>query len=679
MKHYIRYYIRAGIFICLLLSAKLVEAQGTVQVQQGTAVRISGGASVVLEDMNLVNNGTLVQTNGDGTLRLSGQQTVFFSGTGNLVLDKLMLNRQPGSQFFLQRNFSILGELHFKGGLLDLRDHAIDLGNTGILLDEHESSRAFSSGSGFIQATRDIDAGATVNAGNLGAVISSSSPLGATVVRRGHQSFFMQPNNASIQRYYNISSANEGSTMLRFYFFTAELNGTQESNLSVWKKPEAGSWTNLGYDQRSLTEHWVQKSDVREFSQWTLAENKQPLLISCPQPVVVTNDAGTCDATLLLSSLGVTASGDPAPKLLYKIGNTELNGSHRFPAGITTVTAIASNGVQPDVSCNFTVEVRDNEKPVVSGTASVAVCASGGTLSIPAIAATDNCDVASISYVVSGATVRTGTGADATGHFNAGISHITWTVTDKTGNSSKFTTKVELRSGLKVVIPDAILLSQGTAPNTVYLGYSPASSATLYALPTGGTAPFTYLWSNGAKTPYITVNPLATTTYSVTITDAAGCTGTATREIHVIDVRCGSKLEKVMICKPRPNGSPLELCISAEAVADHLKQGAALGSCGYLTVNNRPLAEPESQATALQVKASPNPSAQDFALQFETEIKDLIQLFVLDAAGRILETKQAIQPGSIVRIGAGYRSGVYFAVVRQAGQSVTVKLIKQHD
>jgi hypothetical protein len=45
-------------------------------------------------------------------------------------------------------------------------------------------------------------------------------------------------------------------------------------------------------------------------------------------------------------------------------------------------------------------------------------------------------------------------------------------------------------------------------------------------LPTGGTAPYTYLWQSGGQTT-IAVNSLASGTHTVTVTDARGCSTTA--------------------------------------------------------------------------------------------------------------------------------------------------------
>ena len=58
-------------------------------------------------------------------------------------------------------------------------------------------------------------------------------------------------------------------------------------------------------------------------------------------------------------------------------------------------------------------------------------------------------------------------------------------------------------------------------------------SATLTANPSGGAAPYSYTWNNLETTQNITVSPATTTAYSVTVTDASGCTSTGTITINV--------------------------------------------------------------------------------------------------------------------------------------------------
>jgi len=70
-----------------------------------------------------------------------------------------------------------------------------------------------------------------------------------------------------------------------------------------------------------------------------------------------------------------------------------------------------------------------------------------------------------------------------------------------------------------------------TGPTTICNG----QSATLNAIALGSfSQPYSYEWSSGETTPSITVNPIAQTTYTVTVTDAcAGQTATASRTINV--------------------------------------------------------------------------------------------------------------------------------------------------
>ncbi len=60
---------------------------------------------------------------------------------------------------------------------------------------------------------------------------------------------------------------------------------------------------------------------------------------------------------------------------------------------------------------------------------------------------------------------------------------------------------------------------------------APANNGSATSAPTGGTAPYTFLWSTGATTA--TINNLNSGTYSVTVTDANGCTKSGSMVISV--------------------------------------------------------------------------------------------------------------------------------------------------
>ena len=89
----------------------------------------------------------------------------------------------------------------------------------------------------------------------------------------------------------------------------------------------------------------------------------------------------------------------------------------------------------------------------------------------------------------------------------------------------------------------------------------------------GGTAPYTYLWSNGATTMNQVVSLGANTTYTVTVTDANGCTATADHSVTLINILCPDG--KVKMCD---NGSPK--CEDKKNVAGKLLDGYTLGPCG---------------------------------------------------------------------------------------------------
>ena len=79
----------------------------------------------------------------------------------------------------------------------------------------------------------------------------------------------------------------------------------------------------------------------------------------------------------------------------------------------------------------------------------------------------------------------------------------------------------------------------------------------------------------------------------------------------------------------------------------------------------------------LSVTALSNPSRAHFTLNTRSESSAPIQLRVLDAFGRIVETKSRIVPNSTFNIGYNFKPGAYLVEVIQGKQRQTLKLIRQ--
>ena len=230
---------------------------------------------------------------------------------------------------------------------------------------------------------------------------------------------------------------------------------------------------------------------------------------------------------------------------------------------------------------------------------------------------------------------------------------------------------LNLCPAINVSIPDAFALSSGVLANTVYPAYAPASSLMLQANVSGGTGPYNYTWSNGATTSSITVSPVTTTTYSVSVQDPNGCpgAGSATKTVNVVNVAGGKNGDKIVVCH-RGNS----LTIGNSGVADHLLHGDVLGSCESTTSRVRSAVVGETTGLAIRVLGNPSPNY--FDIQIGGNANNDVRLTVYDNLGRVIERKSSLPSNQIVRIGGSYQSGIYLVEIVQGTHKQTFKLVK---
>jgi hypothetical protein len=292
-----------------------------------------------------------------------------------------------------------------------------------------------------------------------------------------------------------------------------------------------------------------------------------------------------------------------------------------------------------------------------------------GNYSIPALQATDKCGAITVSYSVTGATTRSGNGADASGSFNEGVSTINWIVNDGNGNQTSCKTTVTVNPLLLVSIPDVYAMNPAVdEKNTLYLGYGP-SSLTVTANVSGGTSAYGYSWSNGPLTQSISVD--AAGTYTVLVKDANQCSAQASITIKLVDVRCGNNNDKVKICH---NGK--EICVTSADVQHHLDHGDHLGACNVNSSAPLNNSNGNGEASAsYQVIVYPNPARENVNVQV-SKINAGATMQLYNANGSLVRSLKVINNTTAIPVN-GLASGVYYLVVKNGGQTTTNKIIIQ--
>jgi len=331
----------------------------------------------------------------------------------------------------------------------------------------------------------------------------------------------------------DVAVVNEPSLIVANETTTTAACGVNDGTATV--APTGGSgagytynWTSLGLSVPNVTglaagTYPVEITDGNGCMQTFL------IPISNPNgPVITTTSTdASCNGSCTGSASVSVTSGTPNYTYLWTGGaitgqtTTSVNG---LCAGTYTVRVTDGNG------CRTVRTVIIGENSVLAATvSSINVTCNGGNDGSAIIV--PNGGVPPYSYSWSGPCPAPNNNAVS------GLCAGTYTVT--------VSDALNCSGPITVVINEPnVLTVSAVANNLTCFGQSDGSTT---ATPAGGTAPYTYLWSNGLTTP--TISGLAAGNYSVTVTDSKGCTATGnvtifsgnslTANFNTTDATCG--------------------------------------------------------------------------------------------------------------------------------------------
>ena len=254
--------------ICLL---KIGFSQ--LHIENGAQWITTGNATVVLQDIGLINSGTLGA--GTGSFKFTGTQTTGITGVNLPSFYIIEIAKSNNAKVQLARDIYVNSSISFISGLLDLWSSKAVLSPNANISGETEANRIIGT-TGFIEITQNLNTPNGSNPGNFGAFITSNVNLGSVTIRRGHLSQSGTGLTGSINRYYSIIPTNNTNlnATLRLKYFDAEMNGQIENSLVIYQSFGAGvTWNNLSRTSNSVNANYVEKTGLANLSLHTLAND----------------------------------------------------------------------------------------------------------------------------------------------------------------------------------------------------------------------------------------------------------------------------------------------------------------------------------------------------------------------------------------------------------------------
>jgi len=252
----------------------------------------------------------------------------------------------------------------------------------------------------------------------------------------------------------------------------------------------------------------------------TVNDVEQPL-ISCPENISVSNDAGSCSTEV---DYDLPTAIDNCDGSIVPVLTEGLPPGSNFPVGITNVSYESTDVAGNPSTCTFTVEVIDAEAPEITCPADIVVDAVSGdceaTVNYADPTTSDNCP---------GVTLQLIDGLPSGSDFPVGTTDVTFEATDASGNTAQCTFTITIVED----VPPEI-----TCPTDINIDSDPGNcGATVnYTEPEGTDNCGGATTSLTAGLPSGSEFPVGTTTVSFEVTDISGNTASCSFDVTVSDM-----------------------------------------------------------------------------------------------------------------------------------------------
>jgi len=260
--------------------------------------------------------------------------------------------------------------------------------------------------------------------------------------------------------------------------------------------------------------------------------SRQVQVVDTTAPVLSLAGAGSMsiECHSLFSDPGSSASDVCAGDLsgaIHVSGSVDAN-----TVGSYTLSYAVSDGHGNSAAASRTVQVVDTTAPSLTVPPAVSVLTGPGATSCGAVVAAGTLGHATANDLCAGAIAVTCAGMPAGNMFPIGVTTLTYTATDPSGNSSSSTQSVTVTDNTPPVLTVPTAVSAMTGPGATTCGVVVAN-ASLGSASASDNCPGVGLVRSGV--PAGNMFPVGTTTLSYVATDAHGNSSTATQTVTVTD------------------------------------------------------------------------------------------------------------------------------------------------